>query len=156
VPSWASFFRQMCARIEVNHTQVELRQTVAVWLEEGRPAWLSWTGFARVESLPRWLGMGAQQVDVPARRFAGRSTRTGRVIWEEIPLGLVMRGIIDSNSGRPLLKIVTRPATAAEYVRFEHPRMPIIELPRVSAERILPPQPHTDRPVIVQPALFAH
>jgi hypothetical protein len=146
---------RMCARLELHDTQVQLNQAVAVWLEEGRSAWLVWAGFARSESMNRWLGMGAQLVDIPARRFAARSTRTGRLAWEEIPLGLVMRGLIDSNSGKPLLKIVTRAARPDEYTRFEHPRVPLLELPRVSAERILPPQPISDRPVIVQPALFA-
>jgi hypothetical protein len=145
----------MCARLELNDSQAELRQTVPVWLEEGRSAWLLWTGFARSESLHRWLTMGAQLVDIPARRFAIRSTRTDKIVWTEIPLGLVARGIIDSNSGRPLLKIVTRAAEPEEYARFEHWRLPVIELPRVSAERILSPKPHAERPVIVQPALFA-
>ena len=145
----------MCARLELNDCQFQLRETVPVWLEEGRPAWLLWAGFARSESLQRWLTMAAQLVDIPARRFATRSTRTGRIQWHEVPLGLVARGIIDSNSGKPLLKMVTRAADPGEYERFEHSRMPIIELPRVSAERIVPPQPHTERPVMVQRALFA-
>ena len=145
----------MCARLELNDLQVQLRQAVPVWLEEGRSTWLVWAGFARNESLNRWLAMGAQRVDIPARRFAGRSTLSRRVCWDDIPLGLVMRGLVDSNSGKPLLKIVTRASTAEEYARFEHPRMPLIELPRVSAERILPPPPLADRTVIVQPALFA-
>ena len=144
----------MCARLELNGTVLALRNPVPVWLEEGRSAWLPWTGFARQESLARWLGMGAQLVDVPVRRFAERSTRTHRVIWESIPLGMVVRGLVDSNSGKPLLKILTRAATGEEFAKYEHPRMPVVEAPRVSAEWILPPAPVTDRTVLVQPELF--
>ena len=66
-----------------------------------------------------------------------------------------MRGIVDSNSGKPLLKVVTRAATAAEFARFEHPRMPLIEAPRVSAEEILTPPPVGEQSFIVQAELFA-
>jgi hypothetical protein len=145
----------MCARLDLNDSQVQPGKAVPVWLEEGRSAWLIWAGFARTESLERWLAMGAQLVDVPAQRFAERSTRTRRLSWEEVPLGMIVRGIVDSNSGKPLLKILTRASNAIEYARFEHPRMPVIALPRVSAERILPPAPMVDQPIIVQRELFA-
>jgi hypothetical protein len=145
----------MCARLELNDMQVQPGQAVAVWLEEGRSAWLTWAGFARNESLARWLAMGAQLVDIPARRFAERSTRTRRLHWDEIALGMIVRGLVDSNSGKPLLKIVTRASTPEEYAFYDHPRMPLIERPRVSAERILPPAPLVERPVMFQPELFA-
>ena len=145
----------MCARLELNDTVLQLGQALAVWLEERHSAWLIWAGFARNESLGRWLSMGAQLVDIPARRFAERSNRTRCLIWDDIPLGLVVRGIVDSNSGKPLLKVVTRAATAAEFARFEHPRMPLIETPRVSAEEILTPPPVGEQSFIVQAELFA-
>jgi hypothetical protein len=144
----------MCARLELNETQVQPGNSVGVWLEDARAVWLAWSGVARRESLHRWLSMGGQLVDIPADRFASRSTRTGKLIWEDVPLGFVARGLIDSNGGKPLLKIVTRAATAEELQKFEHPRMPVIEPPRVSAERILPPHPAVERPLIVQPDLF--
>lgn len=144
----------MCAVLELNETQIRRGRPVGVWLEGGKPVWLVWAGFARSESLGRWLAMGGQLVDIPAKRFAARSSRTGRLKWEEIPLGFVVCGLIDSNGGKPLLKLVTRASTPEEFARFEHPRMPVIEAPRVSAERILPPPPTGDKPVIVQPELF--
>ena len=45
----------------------------------------------------------------------------------------MVRGIVDPNEGKPLLKIVTRASTEAELLRFEHPRMPLIETPIFSA-----------------------
>lgn len=145
----------MCARLELNDTQIQPGMAVAIWLEEARSSWLTWAGFARSESLRRWLGMGAQLVDIPARRFAERSSRTRELVWEDVPLGMVIRGLIDSNSGKPRLKIVTRAATAEEFVKYQHPRMPVVERPRVSAERILPPAPLSEQSVMVQRELFA-
>ena len=99
--------------------------------------------------------MGAQLVDIPAARFAVRSAAGRKLTWVEVPLGLVVRALVDSNSGKPLLKVLTRSATAAELKRIGHPRMPVVELPRVSAERTLPPRPTSERTMIVQRALFA-
>ncbi len=144
----------MCARLELNDTCYQSGQSVAVWLEEGHAAWLTWAGSVRRESLDRWLAMGAQLVDIPAQKFAERSNRTHGLLWESIPLGMVVRGIVDSMSGKPILKVVTRAATPEEAARFQHPRMPVIEPPRVSAECILPPHPVSECAVIVQPALF--
>ena len=84
----------------MNDASIRPGRPVAVWLEEGRPVWLVWAGFARKESLGRWLGMGAQLVDIPATRFAERSTRTRRLTWEDVPLGLVVRGLVESLSSR--------------------------------------------------------
>lgn len=145
----------MCARLELNDTSRQPGQALAVWLEERRSAWLIWAGFARGESLGRWLSMGGQLVDIPARRFAERSNRTRRLVWDDVPFGKVVRGIIDSNSGKPLLKVVTRAATPEEYARFEHPRMPLIEPPRVSAEQVLEPPPVGEQSMMVQTELFA-
>ena len=144
----------MCARLELNDTCYQPGQSVAVWLEEGHATWLTWAGSVRRESLDRWLGMGAQLVDIPAQRFAERSNRTHELLWESISLGMVVRGIIDSVGGKPLLKILTRAATTEEAARFQHPRMPVIEPPRVSAECILPLPPVLEWAMIVQPGLF--
>jgi hypothetical protein len=145
----------MCARLELNDTSRQPGQALAVWLEERHSAWLIWAGFARSESLGRWLSMGGQLVDIPAQRFAERSNRTRRLIWQDVPIGKVVRGIVDSNSGKPLLKVVTRAATPEEYARFEHPRMPFIEAPRVSAEQILELPPVGEHSMIIQSELFA-
>ena len=145
----------MCARLELNDTRRQPGQALAVWLEEQRSAWLIWAGFARSESLGRWLSMGGQLVDIPAQRFAERSNRTRRLVWDDVPFGLVVRGVVDSNSGKPLLKVVTRASTQAEFTRFEHPRMPLIETPRVSAEQILAPPPVGEQWMMVQTELFA-
>lgn len=145
----------MCVRLELNESQVVLGRAVAVWLEEGHAAWLAWAGFSRAENLQRWLGMGAQLVDVPATRFAVRSFMSRKLAWEEVPLGMVVRGLVDSNSGRPLLKVVTRLSTAAEMKRLGCARLPVVELPRVSAERTLPPRPLAERTMLVEASLFA-
>lgn len=73
-------------------------------------------------------------MDVPAHRFAERSTTTGKLIWDDVPSGQIVRGLIDPNNGKPLLKIVTRSSSEEELAHYEHPRMPLIELPLFSAE----------------------
>ena len=157
-PNWVVILELrsvMCVRLELNDCVILPGKAVAVWLEEGHSAWLPWVGFARRENLQRWLGMGAQLVDIPAARFAIQSLADRRSTWVEVPLGMVLRALVDSISGKPLLKILTRPSTAAEFKRTGHPRMPVVELPRVSAERTLPPRPTTERTMMVQSALFA-
>jgi hypothetical protein len=41
----------------------------------------------------------------------------------------VIRGLLDHQTGQPLIKIVTRESTAEELQRFQHPRMPVLEPP---------------------------
>lgn len=106
---------------------------VRVWRSTGQ-AELVWAGFARKESLGWWKKRAGEMVDVPAERFAERSDRDGQLRWDDVLRGYVVRGLIDPNDGKPLLKIVTRASTAEELARFEHPRMPLIEPPLFSAE----------------------
>ena len=88
-----------------------------------------WAGFARVEILAWWQRKGGQLLDIYADRFAERSDITGQLIWDDVPRDFVIRGLLDHQSGRPLVKIVTRQSTREERVRFQHPRMPVMETP---------------------------
>ena len=56
----------------------------------------------------------------------------------------MVHGAIDSNHGKPLLKIVPRDSSPEQFARFEHPRMPLIEAPIFSAE--IPPDAPEDGP----------
>jgi hypothetical protein len=68
----------------------------------------------------------------PAREQQNsRSYRDRRLIWDDMPDGHVIRGIIDPPAGQPLLKLVTSASTADELAHFELVRMPFIE-PRSS------------------------
>jgi hypothetical protein len=123
----------MCARFEINKKELRPGKSVAYWLEKNA-AQLPWAGFAKRESIGWWKGKGGTVVDIPATRFAERSDKDGRLIWDDVPAGNVIRGLIDPNEGKPLLKVVTRASTEEELARFEHPRMPVIEAPLFSAE----------------------
>jgi hypothetical protein len=102
---------------------------------------LIWAGFARRESLGWWKKNGAELVDIPAHRFAERSDRDRQLRWDELPPGHVVRGLLDPHGGHPLLKVVTRASTPEELARYEHDRMPLLELPLISAEIISTPAP---------------
>ncbi|MEA3209343.1 MAG: hypothetical protein QOE70_2400 [Chthoniobacter sp.] len=112
---------------------------------------LLWAGFARRESLGWWKRKGVELVDVPAHRFAERSDRSRQLTWDDVPAGLVVRGLVDESSGKPLLKIVTRASTVEELQRYEHDRMPLLEPPLFSAEVIESP---ADPPGLEQGELF--
>jgi hypothetical protein len=142
----------MCAALDLNETRIRPGQLVAVWGRAGAARYV-WAGFARKESLGWWRKKGGELVDVPADRFAERSDRDRQLRWEAIPREQVVRGLVDPNDGKPLLKIVTRASTADELARFEHPRMPVLEAPLVSAEPI--PAPAGERKAPIQGDLFA-
>src|SRR5687768_8295791 len=118
----------MCARFELNDTRYQPGKPIAFW-RDSFPEQLAWAGFARRETLPWWKAKGGVLVDIPAHRFAERSKKDGRLIWDDIPTGRVIRGLIDPSGREPLIKVVTRPPTESELIQFEHPRMPVIELP---------------------------
>jgi hypothetical protein len=123
----------MCAAFELNSRMIRPGKLVGLWQQTGRTQ-LVWAGFARNESARWWKSQGGELVDVPAQRFAERSDRDRKLRWDDVPAGLVIRGVLVPNEGKPLLKIVTRASTEDELQRFEHPRMPLIELPFFSAE----------------------
>lgn len=99
-----------------------------------------WAGFARREILSWWEKKGAIPIDIPATRFAERSDITGKLIWDAVEPGLIIRGILDRHAPEPLIKIVTRPSGREELERFQHPRMPLVERPLFSPvpEEFLP------------------
>ena len=132
----------MCAALELNQTRIRPGQLIAAW-GRGGALRLVWAGFARKESLGWWKRQGGELVDVPAHRFAERSDRDRQLRWDDIPPGHVVRGLLDPRDGKPLLKIVTRASTPDELARYEHPRMPLLELPLISAEIIAVPPPET-------------
>ena len=88
-----------------------------------------WAGFARSEILDWWRSKGGLLLDIPATRFAERSERSGKLIWDDVPEGLVIRGLLDHQTRLPLIKVVTRSSTPAEMEQFQHPRMPLLEGP---------------------------
>lgn len=89
----------------------------------------AWAGFARREILSWWQKKGAILIDLPADRFAERSEITGKLIWDDVPEGLVIRGLLDIQTDQPLIKVVTRASSPEEMDHFEHPRMPLLEVP---------------------------
>jgi hypothetical protein len=100
-----------------------------------------WAGFARNESLDWWLRRGGVLLDVPADRFAERSDLTRRLVWDNVPGQLVIRGLLDMQATHPLLKVVTRASTRGELERFQHPRMPLLAAPLFGPipEGLIPP-----------------
>ena len=89
----------------------------------------AWAGFARSEILSWWQKRGAVLIDIPADRFAERSEVTGKLIWDEVAEGFVIRGLVDIQTTRPLIKVVTRASSPEEIPRFQHSRMPLLEVP---------------------------
>ena len=89
----------------------------------------TWAGFARNEILDWWQKKGGVLLDLPATRFAERSEITGKLIWDDVPEGLVIRGLLDHQTKHLLIKVVTRASTPAEMEHFQHPRMPLLETP---------------------------
>ncbi len=88
-----------------------------------------WAGFARGEILDWWQRKGGVLLDIPASRFAERSEITGKLVWGDVPDGMVLRGLLDIQTSTPLVKIVTRAASKEEAAQFQHPRMPLLEKP---------------------------
>lgn len=118
-----------CAFIDPNGDLLRPGKAVAATGAAGDQHRLPWVGFARSEILAWWQRQGAQLVDIAAARFAERAEDTREMIWDDLPAGRVIRGLIDRRGPRPLLKIVTRASTPAELARFRHPRMPLVEPP---------------------------
>jgi hypothetical protein len=75
-------------------------------------------------------------VDIPATRYAERSRTTGELVWADVPSGWVIRGLLDSNDGKPLVKVVTRACDAAEVNSFGHDRICVVEAPQFSGEAV--------------------
>jgi len=90
----------------------------------------AWAGFARSEILSWWQKKGAVLIDIPAERFAERSEVTGKLVWDEVAEGFVIRGLVDIQTTQPLIKVVTRASSPEEVDHFQHPRMPLLEVPR--------------------------
>ena len=124
----------MCAAFELNSRVVRPGKMLRVWRGRAERGKFVWAGFARNEIAGWWRKQGWEPVDVPAEKFAERSDRTRQFAWEDVPPGMVVRGLIEARAERPVLKIVTRASSAEELARFEHPRMPLIEPPLFSAE----------------------
>ena len=140
----------MCAALELNSRIIRPGKWIGVWRNSGRERVL-WAGFARHEILPWWQRKGGEMVDIPADRFAERSDQTRALIWEQIPDGEVVRGLIDTTRGQALLKVVTRPSTDEELRHFQHPRMPLVEPPIFRADRF---EVADESPAQIQQELF--
>jgi len=96
----------------------------------------AWAGFARSEILSWWQKRGGVLIDIPADLFAERSEVTGKLIWDEVEEGFVIRGLVDIQTAQPIIKVVTRASSPEELDRFQHPRMPLLESARFAP---LPP-----------------
>ena len=116
----------MCAAFEFKGRAAKPGKPVVAAGPKG-PIRHVWAGFARQEILSWWERKGAILIDVPATRFAERSGITGKLIWDVVPSGLVIRGLIDHQTPTPLIKIVTRQSSEVEFENFQHPRMPVLE-----------------------------
>jgi hypothetical protein len=125
----------MCAAFELNSRVIRPGKLVGLWRRKVKEQ-LVWAGFAQKEKLASWQRNGGELVDVPAGRFAERSDRDRQLRWGDVAPGLVIRGLVEESSGKPLLKIVTRASTPEEVVRFEHDRMPVIEAPIFSGDPV--------------------
>lgn len=119
----------MCACLESKGVVFQPGAPVPFFSNAGRAEQLPWVGFAKVEAVAWWQKRGAVLVDVPAERFAERSMQTGQLVWSDLPSGQVIRGLIDPHEGHPVLKIVTRLPSKAEFTRFDSPTLPVIESP---------------------------
>jgi hypothetical protein len=122
----------MCARFEMNRTRFQPSNTVAFWRALALAQQLVWAGFARREWLHSPPKDGAM-VDIPADRFAERSRRTAQLVWDDVPSGQVIRGLVLPNKGNPILRIVTRSCSPEEEEHFGHDRICVIEPPLFSA-----------------------
>ena len=127
----------MCAAFESLGKQLRPGKPIGVWRANGLQ-WILWGGFARAERMHWWKEKGFLPVDVPASRFAERSRRDGRLHWADVPAGLVIRGLWDTNHAIPQVLIVTRSATVMEQFSFGHDRMPLLENPLYSSNPISP------------------
>jgi hypothetical protein len=118
----------MCATYEFRERVFRPGREIVASAKEGlvRPVW---AGFARCEILAWWVGQGGELLDIPAGRFAERSEKTRQLVWDDVPEGLVIRGVMQRSSSGSLVRIVTRAATGREQRRFQHPRMPLLEGP---------------------------
>jgi hypothetical protein len=135
----------MCAAFELNETHLRPGRFIGCW-KGPNVKLLAWAGFAKSEALGWWKKKGGELVDIPAHRFAERSDRTRQLIWGDVPAGQVIRGLIDPNDGKPVIKVVTRASTEEEQAKYEHPRMPVITDPLYSAEPPpLPPEEPRER-----------
>jgi hypothetical protein len=121
-------FQHMCAVFERKGIGFRPGRPVRAVKAEGVAEHI-WAGFARSEILAWWQSKGGVLVDIPADRFAERSNITGKLIWDDVPEGFVIRGLVDVQEAEPLIKIVTRAASQEEEARFQHPRMPLLETP---------------------------
>lgn len=116
----------MCARFCQNGNEKKPGENVEV-IANQVPKTAVWAGFARQETLPWWQKNGGELVDIRAERFAERANDNKELIWDNIPPGQVIRGLIEKDKG--LLKVVTRSSTDEETKHFRHSRMPLLDKP---------------------------
>ena len=53
-----------------------------------------WAGFARAEILDWWQRKGGVLLDIHADRFAERSDKSRKLIWDSVPRDFVIRGLM--------------------------------------------------------------
>lgn len=135
----------MCAVFKVQGTTCRPGREVSAIGPNGQIQRV-WAGFARSEILNWWIQRGGILLDIPAEEFAERSDRTGELVWDAVPTGLVIRAILDRQTEHELIKIVTRESAPSELERFEHNRMPVLEKPLHAATPVTLPTPPPEKP----------
>lgn len=118
----------MCATFEFRGRIFKPGREVIARSREGvvRPLW---AGFARHEILDWWERKGGVLLDLPSARFAERSHESRKLVWDDVPAGFVLRGVMERRESVSIVRIVTRAATQPEVERFGHHRMPLLEAP---------------------------
>jgi len=118
----------MCATFEYNGKSSRPGKAIIARSSSGLIETV-WAGFARDEILDWWRRKGAVELDLFATRFAERSDLSRKLIWDDVPEGLVIRGLLIPEPVHPLIKVLTRASSPEELIRFEHPRMPVLGKP---------------------------
>jgi hypothetical protein len=90
----------MCAAFERNGKGYQPGRAVSAIGPEGAFQHV-WAGFSRSEILDWWQRRCGVLIDIPADRFAERSSITGKLIWADVPQGFVLRGLLDRQGNAP-------------------------------------------------------
>ena len=81
----------MCAGFEFRKHAFKPGKEVVAMAETGVARFV-WAGFARAEILDWWQRKGGVLLDIHADRFAERSDKSRKLIWDSVPRDFVIRG----------------------------------------------------------------
>lgn len=110
----------MCSRMcQVQRVPLRVGDTVEAIGPDGARFTARWQGFARGETIQKWLDGGWTLCTIQVTDFAERNRRTGQNVWAGKPA--VVQGI--HLNGR--VSVVTRESTPAERDYYGHHRVPL-------------------------------